>query len=204
MKLSRRVFVRTIGVDGAAGVVAQSLGDAPALAPSEQKAIEEIAREFMERFKGPGLSVAFAREGKVVLSRGFGVADQTTGASVTSVSKPITSVAIFSLIEQGRLALDDLVLGNKGRLGFNFGKTLPETAGHPARGNVQDDDHAHRRGRTIRLRLGRAHEQPRRWRRPRARSDDVENRAGRPRVARVKLAAHSISITPHQTGMRAR
>jgi len=201
-----------IGFAGAAGVVAQSLRDAPALAPSEQKAIEEIARGFMERFKGPGLSVAFAREGKVVLSRGFGVADQTTGAPVTSdhlfgiasVSKPITSVAIFSLIDQGRLALDDLVLGNKGRLGFNFGKTLPETAGHPARGNVQDDDHAHRRGRTIRLRLGRAHEQPRRWRRPRARSDDVENRAGRPRVARVKLAAHSISITPHQTGMRAR
>jgi hypothetical protein len=72
--LSRRAFVRTIGFAGAAGVVAQPLGDAPALAPSEQKAIEEIAREFMERFKVPGLSVAFAREGKVVLSRGLGVA----------------------------------------------------------------------------------------------------------------------------------
>jgi len=43
--LSRRAFVRTIGFAGAARVVAQSLGDAPALAPSEQKAIEEIARE---------------------------------------------------------------------------------------------------------------------------------------------------------------
>ena len=133
MNLNRRAFVTKIGFAGAAGVVAPTLG-VPALAPTEQQAIEEIAREFMERFKVPGLSVAFAREGKVELSRGFGVADQATGAPVTtdhlfriaSVSKPITSVAIFSLIEQGRLALDDLIFGEQGRLGFDFGKALPD------------------------------------------------------------------------------
>lgn len=134
MKLCRRVFVRKIALAGAVGVVAPLRDVLSAPAPSEQQAIAEIAREFMGRFKVPGLSVAFAREGKVVLQHGFGVADQATGAPLTSdhlfriasVSKPITSVAIFSLIEQGRLGLDDLVFGEKGRLGFEFGKALPD------------------------------------------------------------------------------
>ncbi len=134
MKLSRRAFARKIGFAGAASAIVPSLRDALALAPSEQEAIAAITREFMERFKVPGLSVAFAREGNVILARGFGVADQTTGAPITtdhlfriaSVSKPITSAAIFSLIEQGRLALDDLVFGEEGRLGFDFGKTPPD------------------------------------------------------------------------------
>ena len=145
MTHSRRTFVRKIGIAGAAAVVAPSLNfpivraaaadDAvPALAPSEQQAIAVITREFMDGFKVPGLSVAFAREGKFVLRQGFGIADEATKVPVTSahlfriasVSKPFTSVAIFSLIEQGRLRPDDLVFGEKGRLGFDFGKALPE------------------------------------------------------------------------------
>lgn len=116
-------------------VHAASADDAlPELPESEQQAIAGIAREFMERFKVPGVSVAIAREGKFVLRRGFGVTDGETRTPVTpghlfriaSVSKPFTSAAIFSMIEQGRLALDDLVFGEKGRLGLEFGKTPPE------------------------------------------------------------------------------
>jgi CubicO group peptidase (beta-lactamase class C family) len=78
--------------------------------------------------------VAIAREGKFVLRRGFGVTDGETKTPVTpghlfriaSVSKPFTSAAIFSMIEQGRLALDDSIFGEKGRLGLEFGKTPPE------------------------------------------------------------------------------
>ena len=88
----------------------------------------------MERFKVPGMSVAIAKQGKFVLEQGFGVADVETKEAVTpehlfriaSVSKPFTSAAIFSLVEQGRLRLEDFVFGDKGRLGFDFGKAVPE------------------------------------------------------------------------------
>ena len=134
MKLSRRAFVRKIGFAGVAGAVAPSLADPPALAPSEQQAVAAITHGFMERFSVPGLSVAIAREGKMIFTGGFGVADRTTGAPVTtdhlfriaSVSKPFTSAAIFRLIEQGRLRLVDLVFGEQGRLGMDFGAALPE------------------------------------------------------------------------------
>ncbi len=107
--------------------------DGPALSQNERDAIGGIARKFMEQFKVPGMSVAFAKDGKFVLQQGFGVADVATKESVTpahlfriaSVSKPFTAVTIFSLIEQGRLGLDDLVFGEKGRLGFDFGNALP-------------------------------------------------------------------------------
>ena len=130
MKLSRRAFVGKVAFTGVAAAVVPA---AAAMASDGPQAIGAIAREFIERFKVPGLSVAFARGGKVVLARGFGVADPATGAPVTvdhlfriaSVSTPITAVAILSLIEQGRLALEDLVFGEQGRLGFDFGKTLP-------------------------------------------------------------------------------
>ena len=41
---------------------------------------------------------------------------------IASVTKPITSVAIFSLIEQGKLNLGDKVFGPSGVLGTKYGK----------------------------------------------------------------------------------
>lgn len=136
--MRRRSFLKSIGAASALdalGFHTTAAGEpAPELTESEQQAIAKIAREFMERFKAPGMSVAVARAGKMVLQRGFGVADVETKAPVTpdhlfriaSVSKPFTSAAIFSLIEQSRLSLDDLAFGEKSRLGFDFGKTLPD------------------------------------------------------------------------------
>jgi CubicO group peptidase (beta-lactamase class C family) len=106
----------------------------PELRESEQQAIAAIAREFMERFKVPAMSVAVARQGKSVVQQGFGIADEATRAPVTpghlfriaSVSKPFTSVAIFSLIEQGKLQLNDLIFGENGKLGSDFGKAAPD------------------------------------------------------------------------------
>ena len=136
MNLTRRKFVRNLGLGGAAGALQFCAGAAedaaPDIAESERQAIAKIAREFMAQFKVPGMSVAIARAGKMVLRQGFGVADVETKEPVTpdhlfriaSVSKPFTSAAIFSLVEAGRLGLDDLVFGEKGRLGFDCGKAL--------------------------------------------------------------------------------
>ncbi len=41
---------------------------------------------------------------------------------IASVTKPITSVTIFTLIEKGRLNLNDKVFGPSGVLGTKYGK----------------------------------------------------------------------------------
>lgn len=92
--------------------------------PDERAAMAAVANAFMEEYDVPGLSVAVARNGSLVYAQGFGVADKKTGEKVTpahlfriaSISKPITSVAIFSLVEQGRLKLADKVFGAGGIL----------------------------------------------------------------------------------------
>ena len=143
--VTRRAFLKKSAIAGAAGALTPAL-DAlhfrasaadeavPPLRESERQAIAGIAREFMERFKVPGMSATIACAGKFVLRQGFGLADVAAKTPVTpdhlfriaSVSKPFTSAAIFSLVEAGHLRLDDFVFGEKGRLGFDFAKAPPE------------------------------------------------------------------------------
>ncbi len=133
---SRRRFVQSLGIAGAAGALrlhSRAADEAPQPNDAQRQAIAGTARAFMERFKAPGMAVAFARGGKLVFEQGFGLADKAAGSPVTpqslfriaSVSKPITAAAIFTLIEQGRLAVTDLVFGEKGRFGFDYGRELP-------------------------------------------------------------------------------
>jgi CubicO group peptidase (beta-lactamase class C family) len=104
---------------------------------AEAAAIAEIARQTMDRSNVPGLSVSVALHGRFVFQQGYGVADKASGEAVTplslfriaSVSKPITSVTIFSLIQQGRLALNDSIFGAGGILKGDyaaFGIARPE------------------------------------------------------------------------------
>ena len=94
----------------------------------------EIADRFMARYKAPGLSVAISHHGQIVYRTGFGFADQAAGEKVTpkhlfriaSISKPITSVAIFTLIEKGQLKLSDFIFGSGAVLGFDFGSSYPD------------------------------------------------------------------------------
>jgi CubicO group peptidase (beta-lactamase class C family) len=71
--------------------------------------------ERMKTLGVPGLSVAVFDGGTIVWSRGYGVRDRAAGDRVTertrfqaaSISKPVTATAVFRLIEEGRLALDE-------------------------------------------------------------------------------------------------
>lgn len=95
----------------------------------ELKAMEGVAEEFRAKYDVPGLSVAFAKEGRLVFAKGFGFADKDAGEKVTtqhrfriaSVSKPITSVALMNLMEEGKFSLTDRVFGNGALLGTDFG-----------------------------------------------------------------------------------
>jgi CubicO group peptidase (beta-lactamase class C family) len=93
--------------------------------------MEDVASAFMRAHSVPGLSVAVARDGQALYERAFGFADRDRNEKVTpahlfriaSVSKPITSVTLFRLMEDKRLTLEDIVFGPRGILGDDFGKT---------------------------------------------------------------------------------
>ncbi|PHX82173.1 MAG: serine hydrolase, partial [Flavobacteriales bacterium] len=71
-----------------------------------------------------GGQLAITYQGRLVYSRGFGIADSSTSAAVcpdnifriASLSKQITAITIMHLYEQGRVGLNDLVFGPNGIL----------------------------------------------------------------------------------------
>jgi N-acyl-D-amino-acid deacylase len=73
--------------------------------------------DLMARWQLPGGQLALAKDGRLVLDRGYGLADVERGEPVlptslfriASVSKAITAVAILTLVDAGQLALDDAV-----------------------------------------------------------------------------------------------
>ena len=71
----------------------------------------------MQFYKVPGISVAFFDHGKIIWTRGYGMADVATKKPVTSetlfqaasISKPVSALAALHLIESGKLSLDENV-----------------------------------------------------------------------------------------------
>ncbi len=83
--------------------------------PAEKHAqIEKTVSAFMAKNSVPGLSVAVVKDGELVWSSGFGMADlenfvpatSTTLFRLASISKTITATAIMELSERGKLDLD--------------------------------------------------------------------------------------------------
>ncbi|TAJ25548.1 MAG: class A beta-lactamase-related serine hydrolase [Reyranella sp.] len=133
MRPTRRALQKGVAMGGASTIVGPGVSRAEARAvapePSERGAMNEVAEAVVREFEVPGLSVAISAGGKLVYEEGFGFADRGTGEKVTprhlfriaSLSKPITSVAIFTLIERGKLSLTDRVFGPGAVLGTDFG-----------------------------------------------------------------------------------
>src|SRR4051812_31806664 len=114
--ISRRHCLKQISLAAAAAslpvfVDSCSTTAANAGSPSKPTApelgeLDDIAKQFLEHYKAPGLSVAIGRRGRIVYANAFGVADKSTGERETpahlfricSVAKPITSAAIYTLI----------------------------------------------------------------------------------------------------------
>ena len=80
-------------------------------------AYDQAITDFMRKYAIPGGAVAVLRDGKLIYARGFGYADVVNRTPVqpdalfriASVSKPITAAAIMTLVEAGKLNLDDRV-----------------------------------------------------------------------------------------------
>lgn len=76
---------------------------------------DSLARARSADQTSPGFSVAVARDGEVILARGYGLADveldvaasPATVYRIGSLTKQFTAAAIMRLVEAGELALDD-------------------------------------------------------------------------------------------------
>jgi CubicO group peptidase (beta-lactamase class C family) len=86
--------------------------------------LEIRVNRLLDKYAIKGASVAVMKDGRLVLARGFGYADQETNQfvepkhvfRVASVSKLITAVAVMKLVEEGELSLDDKIFGEQGLL----------------------------------------------------------------------------------------
>jgi CubicO group peptidase (beta-lactamase class C family) len=99
------------------------------LLQDEKTQMARLARAFLEKYDAPALSVAIGWRGKIVYSEAFGFSDLEARRPATtdnlfriaSLSKPLTSAALFTLIEAGRLSLNDRVFGPGSVLGVEYG-----------------------------------------------------------------------------------
>ena len=129
---TRRAAIQHLGL-GTLAVAAPGLAFAQPraveLGGADRTVVNAVAEAVVKKFDVPGLSVAIAHRGQLVYQQGFGFANKQSGEKVTpahlfriaSVSKPITSVAIFTLVERGKLRLADKVFGPRGILGTDYG-----------------------------------------------------------------------------------
>ena len=70
--------------------------------------------QVMEKVQVPGVSVAVIKDFQVHWAKGYGTADVTAGAPVTtdtlfqaaSISKPVAAMAVLRLVQDGKLSLD--------------------------------------------------------------------------------------------------
>jgi N-acyl-D-amino-acid deacylase len=79
--------------------------------------LDDLILGVMDHHGIPGAGAALAKNGKLLLAKGYGWSNITTGDpaqpdtlfGLASVSKPFTAVAVLRLVEQGKLGLDDPV-----------------------------------------------------------------------------------------------
>ena len=107
---------RTAGIVCTMSIVVTALaGTASAQNSPESAALDTSLRGAVERKDVPGVVALVTDRERVLYKSAFGVADVATGRTLTqdalfriaSMTKPVTSVALMQLIEQGKIGLDD-------------------------------------------------------------------------------------------------
>src|SRR5258706_7210577 len=106
-EIARSIAILTLMLSPTAAMLAQN---APGSA-----AIDASLRAAVERKDVPGVVALVVNRDRVLVQGAFGVADVSTGRELTtdalfriaSMTKPITSLALMQLVEQGKLGLDD-------------------------------------------------------------------------------------------------
>ena len=134
--ISRRTMLQNLLGTAAAAAVALPTLEALAQRRNGQPTGQErgemgrLAGEFRKKYRVPASSIAITRNGEFVYDQAAGMADreklqpvqQNSLFRIASVTKPITAVTIFTLLEQGKLKLSDKVFGPSGIMGDKYGK----------------------------------------------------------------------------------
>ncbi|MBI1211696.1 MAG: serine hydrolase [Alphaproteobacteria bacterium] len=97
-----------------AAALVWSVTSAGAKAPTSLQELDQTLVSSFKDGKVPGATVAIVENGQVAMTRNYGVADLATKAPVTdetvfragSISKSFTSIAVMTLVEQGKLDLN--------------------------------------------------------------------------------------------------
>ena len=91
--------------------------------------LDHLVPAYMEKNNVPAVSLAITYKERLVYLNTFGYQDLDNRVPATndhifriaSITKVLTLVGILKLVEQGKLTVDDKVLGDHGILGFDFG-----------------------------------------------------------------------------------
>ncbi len=132
--LTRRTLLQNLALTTAAATLGlPKLEAQPQFGGSngQQRAeMGRIAGQFRRQFSVPATSIAISRDGHFAYDEAVGMVDranltqaqQNSLFRIASVTKPITAVTIFSLIEKGKLNLTDKVFGPSNILDIKYGK----------------------------------------------------------------------------------
>lgn len=134
--LTRRSLLKNFLTSAAAATIPVPISETLAQAQyggsngQQRGEMGRIAAAFRRQFSVPASSIAISRNGQFVYDQAVGMGDrqhlaqvqQSSLFRIAAVTMPITSVTIFSLIEQGKLHLTDKVFGPSGILGTTYGK----------------------------------------------------------------------------------
>jgi CubicO group peptidase (beta-lactamase class C family) len=98
-----------------------------------EAAVDDLVRKTGVKPTDPGLAVLLTRPGRILLMKGYGLADLRTGAPITrwtrfeiaSVSKTFTATALLMLQQRGVISIDDDIR--------KFIPELPQYTGGPVR-----------------------------------------------------------------------
>jgi len=110
-----------VALGGAAEAPAEPTGSAlPGL-----ESYDEMMTALIKKWDVPGAGLAVAHQGKLVLVRGYGLANKERSIAVeptsrfrlASLSKTVTAVAVLQLVQDSRLKLDDKIVPILGDIG---------------------------------------------------------------------------------------
>jgi len=103
------VVVALIGVGMAVSGVPSGATPEPATSDYDFSRVDAAIERLMTTYGVDGASMKVARHGQVIYEGDFGTFDETTAVTIGSASKWMSVAALFTLIEDGTLSLDDRI-----------------------------------------------------------------------------------------------
>ena len=118
MRFKTAAILLSFFLPGAFAGAGNALAEEPAAPPSALiEDVDGYVQRFMSKRHVPGVSIAVAQDGRLVLAKGYGLANVELGVEATadtvyqlaSVTKTFTATAIMMLARDGKLSLDDKI-----------------------------------------------------------------------------------------------